>query len=98
MSASPKRFECNSCADEFAPHEPHPAYSLRWVGHCESCCKHSTDLYLCEAFPRGESFICSSCCEAANERALSDYYGGSGPQTIDEVCAAAWAEKRAGKR
>lgn len=49
----------------------------------------------CPARHNGECFayLCDDCAEAGAERALSAYYGGSGPQTLDEQCAAAWKQK-----
>lgn len=45
-----------------------------------------------------EALYCSDDCrdnasEAAYERSMEDYYGGGGPVTIDEQCAAARAQK-----
>lgn len=96
--STPKRFECNSCAYDFPVHTRHPTDPSLYIGHCERCCREEArEVYQCERFPLGVEFICANCCEAANENALSDYYGGSGPQTDDELCAAAWAEKMAAK-
>ncbi len=45
----------------------------------------------------GGGFLCGNCytneCEAAHERMLSDYYGGSGPQSINEQYQAAVRER-----
>jgi hypothetical protein len=46
----------------------------------------------------GGGFLCGNCCmnaaEAAYERFLDDYYGGSGPVTIQEHYDAAVKERR----
>lgn len=61
---------------------------------CDECDKESAKL--------DELERCESCADNANERAyersLSDYYGGSGPQTLDEQCRVAWEQKRELKR
>lgn len=45
-----------------------------------------------------DDILCDDCvsdvAEAAHERMLSDYYGGSGPVTIAEQCLAAYAQRR----
>lgn len=47
---------------------------------------------------RNGEALCASCAtshdEAAYERSLSDYYGGSGPQTINEQYNAAVEQRR----
>lgn len=44
--------------------------------------------------PECDSFTCSNCNEADYESYLSDYYGGSSPCTLDEMCAVALEMKR----
>ncbi len=58
---------------------------------CERCNKQV------EAAQLDDFYECGSCQENRNERAyeasLSDFYGGSSPQTLDEQHRRAWAQK-----
>jgi len=80
MAIIPGEF-CERCADD--GHENVPA-------------EHELDSWGCGS--GGGGFLCDDCCtsaaEAAYERMLSDYYGGSGPVTLQEQYNAASDWKR----
>lgn len=68
---------------------------------CEHCLEQdrTTDgLWRVEA----DAYLCDGCAdsrnEAAYERSLDAYYGGSGPQTDRERMAASYDAKKAGTR
>ncbi len=68
------------------------------MADCEKCIE---DIEVPRAGTYREEYqqvLCDSCCdsqsEAAYERMLSDYYGGSDPVTIAEQSASAAAVKR----
>ncbi len=64
---------------------------------CESCAE-TEDHDVPGTERENGSVLCDNCCdresEAAYERMLENYYGGSGPQTIQEHYDAAVKERR----
>jgi RecJ-like exonuclease len=55
------------------------------------------DCPLCEGSGECDCGLCDSCisaAEAAYERQCEDFYGGSGPLTMDEQHRTAWLQKQ----
>lgn len=79
MESDPKFQQCEPCNDGHLP--------------CDNCDGERRGT----ADETGE-VLCESCAtsraEAAHERMLEDYYGGSGPVTLDEHYQAAAAQRR----
>lgn len=65
------------------------------AGECENCAEHQATVN------RWGTLVCSACNdslnEAAYERSLSEYYGGTSAQTEGERNLAAHAAKKAGR-
>ena len=63
----------------------------RYCSHCDE--DHAPEQAICPMCDE-PSTTRSDAAEAAYERQCEDYYGGSGPMTLDEQHRAAWLQKQ----
>lgn len=84
---------CLKCQDRVCERCEMPASARRELHHR---CDDNPYAQTCRS-PDCDAYECSNCrdnrSEAAYESSLSDYYGGSTPQTLDEQHCAAWRTK-----
>ena len=72
--------ECTLCGESLCTHSLCSNTGDPWTDGCPN--SRGTDGYQCQ-----------NCAEAAHERMLEDYYGGSTPQNDNERLEVAWRQK-----
>lgn len=97
-SAKATEFVKDACTEHYAcPKHARQAHKAGASLECDGCGEVLQGMHeLTDPWGKSLGWRCDNCNEAAGERANAAFYGGSGPRTIDEQCAAALRVKRGG--